>query len=267
MKRLVDKILRINVWVLFLLLIVAAEALSVLLALVLNALFYDGTNNLIMLGAFVIPIIVAPIIIILLIITIRELRDSRLQLDRRVKDRTIELTSAVEDLEKENKERKKAEEELKITKKEVEAWNLLLERRVEEKSNEIKESHKQLIQAEKLSALGQLTAGLAHELTSPLSGLLPLLRKYNKRAEEGSEEALEMKLMLEGCEYMAKIVRDFASFSKTSSGNLEEVDLNETIKLTLGLILKHLQLKSIQVHEEYADSLPKVKGVKTEFHR
>ena len=65
----------------------------------------------------------------------------------------------------------------------------------------------------------------------------------------------------------AKIVRDFASFSRTSSGNLEEVDINEIIKSALGLINKNMQLKAIQVNADYTDSLPTVKGVKTELQQ
>lgn len=54
---------------------------------------------------------------------------------------------------------------------EVEAWNHELARRVEEKSLELKQAHAEILQSEKLAALGLLTAGLAHEIRNPLNAI------------------------------------------------------------------------------------------------
>jgi signal transduction histidine kinase len=54
---------------------------------------------------------------------------------------------------------------------EIAGWNLELERRVDEKSQELERAQAEVIQAEKLGALGQLTAGLAHEIRNPLNSI------------------------------------------------------------------------------------------------
>jgi hypothetical protein len=71
---LVELLLRLNVWVIFFFSVFGAVAFSIVLGLMLNTLFYDGSNDLLMLGAVVIPMIDAPIFIVLLIIMIKEIR-------------------------------------------------------------------------------------------------------------------------------------------------------------------------------------------------
>ncbi|MHA2039407.1 MAG: PAS domain S-box protein, partial [Promethearchaeota archaeon] len=164
-------------------------------------------------------------------------------------------------------DRKQAEEALINAKEEIEAWNRELEKRVEEKTEELKNSQAQLIQSEKLSAMGQMAGGLAHELNSPLAGLLPILEKYKNEAEKDSKEYNELSLMHKACEHMAKIVRDFGSFSRESKGEYYELNLNEVIDDTLGFSASRIKQKGIQLIKEYKDTLPKVDGEKTELQQ
>jgi PAS domain S-box-containing protein len=164
-------------------------------------------------------------------------------------------------------ERKRAEKELQKAKEEIEGWNRELEIRVKEKTEDLVKSQAQLIQSEKLSAMGQMAGGLAHELNSPLGGLLPMLEKYKNEAEKDSKEYNELSLMHKACEHMAKIVRDFGSFSRESKGEYYELNLNEVIDDTLGFIASRIKQKGIQLIREYKDTLPKVNGEKTELQQ
>ncbi|MBI4682992.1 MAG: PAS domain S-box protein [Nitrospirae bacterium] len=160
-------------------------------------------------------------------------------------------------------ERIKAEEALRKAREEIESWNRELEKRVREKSDELRKSQSRLIQSEKFSAMGQLAAGLAHELNSPLAGLLPLLEKYRRKAEKGSEAYNELTLMLKAGEHMAKIVRDFGSFSRDDKGALVELGLNEMIEDTLNFSAGQLKKRGIKIIREYAEGLPPVNADRT----
>jgi signal transduction histidine kinase len=142
-----------------------------------------------------------------------------------------------------------------------------LEESFQRLTDEIKISQAQLIQSEKLSAMGQLSAGLAHELNSPLAGLFPLLEKYRDSAEEGSKEHTHMTLMFDACKHMAKVIRDFGSFSRDPKGEYAELDIEEVIEDTLSFGSGQLIKKGIQLIRDYANGLPKVRGDKTELQQ
>jgi signal transduction histidine kinase len=142
-----------------------------------------------------------------------------------------------------------------------------LERRVQEKTEELRRSHAQLVQSEKMSATGQLAAGLAHELNSPLTGLISLVRVYRKKAGKDSKEYEHMSSMLKPCEYMSRIVKDFNTFSRKSSGVLEPVNAHEAIQGALTLAAYNIKQKDIVVMKNFAPSLPNVTAEKAELQQ
>lgn len=157
-------------------------------------------------------------------------------------------------------ERKKAEEE-------IEAWNRELEKRVKEKTDELVNSQEQLLRSEKLSAMGHMAGGLAHELNSPLAGLLPMIEKYKNKAEKDSKEYNELMLMLKAAEHMSKIIRDFGVFSRETKGEFYVLDLKEAIEDTLSFSMSRFKQKNIQLNRKYEEKLPLIKGEKTELQQ
>jgi len=82
--------------------------------------------------------------------------------------KTIELTVANKELQVANEELGKATKELKKTKTELEVLNVDLEKKIEERTKDLRQTQEKLIRSEKLAALGKVTGSLSHELRNPL---------------------------------------------------------------------------------------------------
>jgi len=133
---------------------------------------------------------------------------------------------------------------------EIAKLNETLEARVDERTWELKSAQTQLMQSEKMRSLGQLVAGVAHELNNPIGFVhanLQLLDGYIGRliqAQEAGEDAHKVREAItklltrsrEGTERVKRIVLDLRTFSRMDQAELSETDLNEEIDRTLGLM-------------------------------
>ncbi len=154
---------------------------------------------------------------------------------------------------------------------EIAQLNETLEARVEERTRELRETQGQLMQSEKLSSLGQLVAGVAHELNNPIGFVhanLKLLEEFIVKLEDAREqgrdtekirEAIEKLLTrsLEGTDRVKQIVMDLRTFTRMDQAELQSVDLHEEIDRTLALMEPRLK-GGISVVREYGE-LPQVR--------
>lgn len=133
---------------------------------------------------------------------------------------------------------------------------------LEKAYDKLKKTQNQLIQAEKLSSIGQLAAGMAHELNSPITGLLNLLAIYKAQTKSDSKEYEDINDMLQATEYMAKIITNLTTFSRQPKGELTEINLNEVIETTLSFAAFHLTKNGIKITKNYSSNLFKILGEK-----
>jgi signal transduction histidine kinase len=136
---------------------------------------------------------------------------------------------------------------------------------------DLKKSREQLIQQEKLASVGQLAAGVAHELNNPLVGILGYsqfaLEKISKKPlrDLTRDDIRTYSQYLEDIGNQAKrcktIVQNLLKFARSSTKvAFEPVDLNSVLMDTLAFLCHQMQMSKVELITNLADSLPKVMG-------
>lgn len=136
-----------------------------------------------------------------------------------------------------------------------------LERTVTRMNNEVEKRRStqlQLLHAEKLSALGRLSASIAHEFGNPLMGLKYLIDDFHKREGMSGNDKQLLELGLEECERMKKLIQNLQRLNKPSTGRLTRIDIHKLIDNVLLFQKKHFSANRIRLKKEYDHSLPQV---------
>jgi PAS domain S-box-containing protein len=123
----------------------------------------------------------------------------------------------------------------------------------------LKKTQQQLIQAEKMSAVGQLAGGVAHEVKTPLATIIMAIEYLQKRIGEEEHHGRKLKIMKKAAKGADKIVRGLLDFSRPSPLKTEKTDINTIIRSSLELVEKQLTLKGIKIKQDMSDKLPGVR--------
>jgi PAS domain S-box-containing protein len=116
-----------------------------------------------------------------------------------------------------------------------------------------------LQQSEKLSSIGLLAAGVAHEVNTPLTGVSSYTQMLLGMVPETDPKHELLKKMHRQTERASNIVGNLLNFSRTGeSEEFDELDMNQLLNDTLQLLEPQLRKSNIEIVKEYADSLPRV---------
>ena len=143
----------------------------------------------------------------------------------------------------------------------LQALNNELEKRVEQGTLELQETHRQYLHAEKLSAVSKLSASIAHEFNNPLQGIKAILKGLKRRAvlEEEDEELLD--LAISETERMKNLIISLHDFHKPSAGEKMEVDVHAALDSLLLLYKSDFKRKKISTERKYAEGFPQISVV------
>lgn len=135
-------------------------------------------------------------------------------------------------------------------------------RELEISHRQLKESQEQVIQAEKLTSLGQLAASIAHEVNNPLSGTLNYTQLLARKVEKGqvdTEVALDYLSKMES-ELLrsTKLIQNLLNFARQSPPDFQPVNLNSVINHALDLVSPSAKKQKIRVINELDPSLPEL---------
>jgi signal transduction histidine kinase len=143
--------------------------------------------------------------------------------------------------------------------KEVSHLAEVLAERVEERTRELKETQSQLIQAEKLAALGELAAGIAHEINNPLHILQAYIEHMSSKLQD-SPVADFMDPMRNALESIARLAVQLRDFSRPASGEWKPVNVNDMLANVLRLVNKEMMHCQIEVRTALEPGVPLVMG-------
>lgn len=120
--------------------------------------------------------------------------------------------------------------------------------------SERKRLESQLIQSEKMAAIGQLAAGIAHEIRNPLGIIANALFDLRELLPRGLPEVEEdLRIALEEMRRVQEIIDNLLEFSRTSRAETEVVDVNALLRKTLQLMQRSLQNHGVEVQTEFGD--------------
>jgi len=147
---------------------------------------------------------------------------------------------------------------LKKARGELEDWGKNLEQKVEERTQEIKKIQSQLVHSEKLASLGELVAGIAHEINNPLTGILVFASLLSSDSKLDPALKGDLDLIVKETQRCARIVKGLLDFSRESMPQKKPASLNAIMDATLTLICNQACFHDINVIKEYNPDIPEM---------
>ncbi|MDD5065898.1 MAG: ATP-binding protein [bacterium] len=133
--------------------------------------------------------------------------------------------------------------------------NITERKKAEEEKEKLK---KQLFQSEKMSAIGQLAGGVAHEINNPMGVILGFSQSIAKRIKDDDPLYMPLKSIEREAIRCKKLIGDLLTFSRVSKTKTEMTDINKTIEETLSLIEAQAKVKDIEIIKKYGFNLPQI---------
>jgi two-component system NtrC family sensor kinase len=145
---------------------------------------------------------------------------------------------------------------LKKSQQELKEWVHTLEEKVNERTQELRLAEAEVARGEKLASIGQLAAGIAHELNNPLTGVLTFTHLLRKKMPDGSQDAEDLDLVIRETKRCAAIIRRLLDFAREKVPEKALVNLNGLIEETVRFVERSAALQRIEITMDLDPDLP-----------
>ncbi|HJV62598.1 MAG TPA: ATP-binding protein [Albitalea sp.] len=145
---------------------------------------------------------------------------------------------------------------LKKSRQELEEWVATLEQRVKDRTQALRLAEAEVARGEKLASIGQLAAGIAHELNNPLTGVLTFTHLLRQKMPEGSQDAEDLDLVIRETKRCASIIRRLLDFAREKAPERKPVDLNQLVQETVRFVERSAALQQIEITTQLDPALP-----------
>ncbi len=154
-----------------------------------------------------------------------------------------------------------------LLQREIEAWNLHLERRVEEKTKELELAHREILQAEKLAALGHISAGMAHEIRNPLNAINLFAQILTGAYGDDPENSSYIRKIIEEVERIDSILIKMLAASRGTAAPRSQVQLELIAEKVLHDCEVLCRSQGVEVEYAVEGSLPPIVADPTEVEQ
>ena len=142
-----------------------------------------------------------------------------------------------------------------------------LERKVEERTSELKASQEAMVQQEKMVGVGQLAAGIAHELNTPLGTIIGYAQMLREDLSQRPAAAnlSDVDEIIEQAGRCRDLVKNLLNFSRRSAIGKADADINDIVRKIISLVEHDFELKGVRVHTTLDPRLPRTKANENEI--
>ena len=133
-------------------------------------------------------------------------------------------------------------------------------RAMQQIEEDLEQSHKMLMQSEKMAGLGRLAAGVAHEINNPMSGIMLYANLVQEDLGPDHPLTSDLQTIVHEAERCKVIVADLLEFSHQTTYEMEPVDLNEVVRKTLTILQHQPLFQNINIIRKLDPELPPIYG-------
>ncbi|MEW6378424.1 MAG: ATP-binding protein [bacterium] len=154
---------------------------------------------------------------------------------------------------------------LRKSREELEEWGKTLEKKVETRTRDLKDAYRQLemtqgqlVQSSKLASIGELAAGMAHEINNPMTVIVGYSELLLDEVTPGTENHVYVQGILEAGQRISMIIRNLLTFARQGTQERSRASIPVLIDRALSFMEKRMEKDGIRIERDYEPGLPDI---------